>query len=116
MTYFNLKSPFGGMTQWIYQRFTAIFMLIYLIIILFLSLQNEGGFQGWMAMMSPLWMKILTTLFFYLMMIHAFIGVIHVTDDYISNLMVRKILNIFFFSIVLIQIITLPYILFGVVN
>jgi succinate dehydrogenase / fumarate reductase membrane anchor subunit len=116
MTLMSLKRPFGGMTQWIYQRFTAMFMLIYLLLIFVLISIKGDGYQGWFEVMSPVWMKILTTLFFYLMVIHAFIGVQHVTDDYIPYPGLRKLMNTLFLGLVVIQVIGLPYVLFGGVN
>ena len=116
MTLMSLKRPFGGMTQWIYQRFTAMFMLIYLLLIFVLISIKGDGYQGWFEVMSPVWMKILTILFFYLMLIHAFIGVQHVTDDYISFPGLRKLMNVLFLGLVVIQAIGLPYVLFGGFN
>jgi succinate dehydrogenase hydrophobic anchor subunit len=50
------------------------------------------------------------------MVIHAFIGVQHVTDDYISFPGLRKLMNILFLGLVVIQAIGLPYVLFGGFN
>jgi len=112
----TLKSPFGGMTQWLYQRFTAFFMIVYLAIILFYFVSYSLTYESWVAFMSPLWMRLVTSIFFVFMIIHAWIGVQHVTDDYIKLYLLKVLINIIFLIFTLAQIIYLPYFLLVTFN
>jgi len=116
MTRFSLKSPFGGMTQWLYQRFTALFMIVYLAIIVFYLLFYSFSFKSWVALMSPLWMRLATSIFFILMIVHAWIGIQHVIDDYIKYNNLKAFTNLVFLFLTIVQLIYLPYFLMVVFN
>lgn len=111
MSKVSLKSPFGGMTQWLYQRFTALFMIAYLVVILFYILFYSFTYQSWVTFMTTLWMRLATSIFFVLMIIHAWIGVQHVIDDYIKLDFLKGLINIIFLLLTLAQLIYLPYFL-----
>jgi len=112
----SLKSPFGGMTQWLYQRFTAFFMIAYSGIIVFYLFFNAFTFESWVALMSPLWMRWTTFIFFLFLIIHAWIGVQHVIDDYIKFSFLKTLINIIFLLLTLAQLIYLPYFLLVIFN
>lgn len=112
----TLKSPFGGMTHWLYQRFTALFMIAYLVIILFYFISYTFTYESWVNFMSPLWMRLVTSIFFVFMIIHAWIGVQHVTDDYVKFHLLKGLINIIFLIFTLAQIIYLPYFLLVTFN
>ena len=57
------------MTQWLYQRFTAFFMIAYSGIIVFYLFFNAFTFESWVALMSPLWMRWTTFIFFLFMFV-----------------------------------------------
>jgi succinate dehydrogenase / fumarate reductase membrane anchor subunit len=116
MSIFIEKYPFGGMTQWIYQRFTAIYMIFYFLLLGLKLYQVEINYDNWLMVMSPLWMRIVTIIFFYFMLFHAWIGVQHVIEDYIQSIVVRKLINLLFLLLVVGQLVILPYFLFGVVS
>ena len=99
------------MTQWLYQRFTALFMIAYLAIIVFYLLFYSFTFESWMAFMSPLWMRWVTSIFFIFMIVHAWIGVQHVIDDYIKLSFLKTFINILLLLLTLAQLIYLPYFL-----
>jgi len=109
----TLKNPFGGMTQWLYQRFTAFFMIFYFLIIAFYTLTEPFTFETWNYFMSSLTMRITTMAFFFFMIIHAWIGVQHVTDDYIKPVLLKWSINTIFLIITLAQMVYLPYCLLG---
>lgn len=108
----RLWQPFGGMTQWLYQRFTALYMIIYLIIltstIFFLK---PITFSIWSSLFTLWYVKLATVLFFYLMFFHAWIGVLHITEDYIKVMWLKKIVNSSLFLTMVSQMIYLTHFL-----
>lgn len=116
MSKVSIKSPFGGMTQWLYQRFTALIMIIYLVIILFYFSLYSFNYESWVAFMSQLWMRLATSIFFVLMIIHAWIGVQNVIEDYIKWIFLKSLINIIFLILTLSQLVYLPYFLLVTFN
>jgi len=112
----SFKSPFGGMTQWLYQRFTAFFMIAYSAIIVFYLLFYTFTYESWVAFMSPLWMRWATSIFFIFMIIHAWIFFQHVIDDYIKLIFLKAFINIIFLLLTFAQLIYLPYFLMVIFN
>ena len=66
--------------------------------------------------MSPLWMRWATSIFFIFMIIHSWIGVQHVIDDYIKLSFLKASVNIIFLLLTLAQLIYLPYFLMVIFN
>ena len=66
--------------------------------------------------MSPLWMRWATYIFFIFMIIHAWIGVQHVIDDYIKLIFLKAFINIIFLLLTFAQLIYLPYFLMVIFN
>jgi len=114
MNIHNLKNPFGGMTQWLYQRFTAFFMVSYMGIISVLILRFRPlTFDIWSSLFDPWELRYATLVFFYLMFFHAWIGILHVTEDYIKIIFLRNVTNLSLLIIMLFQLIYLTYFLIG---
>ena len=108
----QLWRPFGGMTQWLYQRFTALYMIIYLTILTsIILLLKPITFTIWSSLFALWYVKIATVLFFYLMFFHAWIGVLHITEDYVKVMWFKKIINIGLFLTMVSQMIYLTYFL-----
>ena len=92
-----IKQPFGGMTQWVYQRFTALFMFIYLSIMgVLISTYRDIDYFSWISIFDSRWVSFGTLIFFYLMFFHAWIGMLHITEDYIKWDTVRRAINFCF--------------------
>lgn len=105
-----IKKPFGGMTQWIYQRFTALFMVIYLLIMGILILNHSVfDYVGWISMFDSWLVRFGTLIFFYIMFFHAWIGVLHVTEDYIKWFAIRRTVNFCFLMMINIQLLILSF-------
>jgi len=103
-----IKEPFGGMTQWIYQRFTALFMLIYLSIMgILISNYRDIDYFSWISIFDSPWVSFGTLIFFYLMFFHAWIGMLHITDDYIKWNTIRRAINSFSLVIIILQLLIL---------
>jgi len=110
----SLKSPFGGMTQWLYQRFTALFMTTYMIsLALILTTYRPLTFDVWASLFDHWAIKYTTLVFFILMFFHAWIGILHITEDYIKVIAVRTTINAFLFITMVIELIYLTYFLIG---
>ena len=110
----NFFFLFGGMTQWLYQRFTAVYMLIYLLFI-FLTIWNNSpiNFYLWVNIFNSTYIKLATILFFLLLFFHSWIGMLHITSDYIKNKVCRFILNQFFALISIVQVVIICMIFLG---
>ena len=105
-----LKEPFGGMTQWVYQRFTAVFMVIYLLIMsVLISSYSVFEYSSWTSIFESYWVRFGTLIFFYVMFFHAWIGILHVTGDYIKWFGMRRAINFCFLTIILLQILILSF-------
>ena len=110
----SLKYPFGGITIWLYQRFTAFFMSAYFFLIgLIIFINSPISFLEWSNIFDPFWMKISTLMFFYVMYFHSWIGILHIVDDYIKNNLLRKIIIKIFFIAVFLQVIMISFFLLG---
>jgi len=104
----NILNFFGGMTQWLYQRFTAVYMLFYLIFISITIWNNSPvDFDIWVNIFNSIYIQITTALFFLLMFFHSWIGMLHITNDYIKNRIIRFFLNQLFALMSIIQSITI---------
>jgi succinate dehydrogenase / fumarate reductase, membrane anchor subunit len=105
-----IKAPFGGMTQWVYQRFTALFMIFYLLAMGILILNHPvSDYISWISMFDILLVRFGTLIFFYVMFFHAWIGILHVTEDYIKNFTVRRAVNFCFLMMIIFQLLILSF-------
>jgi succinate dehydrogenase / fumarate reductase membrane anchor subunit len=105
-----LKEPFGGMTQWVYQRFTALFMVIYLLAMSILILNHPVlDYTVWIYMFDSWPVRFGTLIFFYVMFFHAWIGMLHITNDYIKNFIVRRAVNFCFLMMIIFQLLILSF-------
>lgn len=88
----SIATGFGksGFQEWLLQRVTAVFMLVYIGGLVWLCLCTKPlDFTAWQAIFAPLWMKIATVLMVASICIHAWIGIWTVTTDYIKPLWLR---------------------------
>ncbi len=103
-----IKEPFGGMTQWLYQRFTAFLMFIYILfMIALISIHDVIDYSSWVSIFDNWWVSFGTLIFFYLMFFHAWIGILHVTEDYIKWNAARRTVNFCFLIMILLQLLIL---------
>ncbi|MDC0422724.1 succinate dehydrogenase, hydrophobic membrane anchor protein [Methylophilaceae bacterium] len=110
----NFKKPFGGMTQWLYQRFTALFMVTYMGTLSVIIFSSEPiTFDVWSSLFGSWVIRHSTLVFFYVMFFHAWIGILHVTEDYIKIIYLRNTVNLLFLILMFLQLIYLTYFLIG---
>ncbi|HWT27965.1 MAG TPA: succinate dehydrogenase, hydrophobic membrane anchor protein [Methylophilaceae bacterium] len=81
--------------EWLLQRFTAVVMAIYtLLIVGVLLVCQPSGYQAWQALFGATWLKIATLLFLISLFIHAWQGVRDIIVDYIYPHAIGKVLNV----------------------
>lgn len=75
-----------GLRDWLAQRVTACVMALYTIILLvtFLSASNFS-YEGWAALFSRQWFKMLTFVTFLALIYHAWVGVREIVMDYVTK-------------------------------
>ncbi len=89
-----LTEKYPGMRFWLTQRITALFMAIYIpLLILNICIQQPKDYASWVAFNSPWWWQLLTCLFFLSICIHAWIGIKDVFRDYVYNQQLRGYLQ-----------------------
>lgn len=73
-----------GMRTWIMQRLTAVYMLVYLLgFVYLLSCNLPLDYGRWREMFTHPFANIATTLFFYTLLYHAWVGIRDILIDYI---------------------------------
>ncbi|HEY8085680.1 MAG TPA: succinate dehydrogenase, hydrophobic membrane anchor protein [Methylophilaceae bacterium] len=84
---------YTGMREWLLQRFTAVFMTAYLILIgAMLIAQRPTYYVAWQSLFSPLWLRLATLLFLLSLFLHAWLGVRDIINDYVHPLALRMLL------------------------
>jgi succinate dehydrogenase / fumarate reductase membrane anchor subunit len=74
-----------GLRGWLVQRFSAVFMALYLVLFLVAMVAvRPAGFEAWQALMSQGWMRVATLLFFASLILHAWVGMRDILMDYIK--------------------------------
>jgi succinate dehydrogenase / fumarate reductase membrane anchor subunit len=80
----------AGLRAWLWQRLTAIYMAVYLLIIMIaLSVAAPHDFQAWHASVASPWVALPTLLFFAALLLHAWVGIRDVIIDYIRSAALR---------------------------
>ena len=81
--------------EWLLQRFTAIVMAFYSMLIVGLMLVRQpSGYAAWRGLFDAAWLKIATLLFLFSLYIHAWQGVRDIIVDYIYPHAIGKVLNL----------------------
>jgi succinate dehydrogenase / fumarate reductase membrane anchor subunit len=85
-----LKAAPSGLRAWLVQRFTAVYMLLFLVLALaclaFNAPHSYAEWHQWMA--NPL-AAVPTALFFISLLLHAWVGLRDVMMDYVKPLPLR---------------------------
>ena len=85
-----LTNKYPGMRLWLSQRLTALVMAAYIILLAALLLIIQpSGFDAWHAFISPIWFRLATLVFFMCLLMHAWLGVADVLQDYVFNKTLR---------------------------
>ncbi|MFQ5643919.1 MAG: succinate dehydrogenase, hydrophobic membrane anchor protein [Thiogranum sp.] len=79
-----------GLRAWLLQRFTAIYLAIYLLVVVsFITLHGPFSYAQWRAWLAGPWMSIGTTLFALALLLHVWVGIRDVLIDYLHAVWLR---------------------------
>jgi succinate dehydrogenase / fumarate reductase membrane anchor subunit len=83
-----------GLRDWILQRWTAVFMLVFTFVLFgqLIFFQGPLGYVKWASIFAAPWMKGLTVLAWLAWLYHAWVGIRDVFVDYIKPVWVRRLL------------------------
>ena len=93
-----VKSVLGvnhqGLRDWLFQRMSAVFMIICLVALSgYLMMHSDLAYYEWHGLFAQLWVKIATILFFLSLLVHAWVGMWTVYTDYVTCPVARLVLN-----------------------
>jgi succinate dehydrogenase / fumarate reductase, membrane anchor subunit len=85
-----VRKTFSGLGAWLVQRFTAVWMLAFLVfVLLHFALNRPASFDEWRAWVGLPVIRIGAALFFLSLFMHAWVGVRDVLIDYVKALPLR---------------------------
>ncbi|HIH2762275.1 MAG TPA: succinate dehydrogenase, hydrophobic membrane anchor protein [Candidatus Azoamicus sp.] len=104
----------SGLREWVLQRFTALYMSVYILFLVFyFCLFNGVDYNNWFNLFNSFYFKIFTILFVFSLVLHASIGMCIVLTDYIKNSFLRVFLDFMINLILLSYIFCIMQILWG---
>ena len=74
-----------GSMLWSLQRYSSLFILIYLVYLVGFIYSNDLDFFSWSDFFLSFEIRIISSLAFFLIILHAFIGLWTVGTDYLTN-------------------------------
>jgi len=81
----------SGLRDWLWQRFTALYMLVYLLLALgYILLCLPLEYTDWQALIHQRVVRIATVMFLFSFIIHGWIGMWTVATDYCSCTRLRQ--------------------------
>ncbi len=90
-----LTDKYPGMRLWLAQRLTALVMAFYIVLlVIMLLIMQPAGFAAWHGFVAPIWFRLLTLIFFMCLLMHAWLGVADVLQDYVFNKALRAYMQI----------------------
>jgi succinate dehydrogenase / fumarate reductase membrane anchor subunit len=86
-----------GMRDWLSQRVTAVFMALFVVLVLAQLIVSKGpiGYELWAGIFATQWMKSLTFLVIMSMLFHVWIGMRNIFMDYVKPYAVRFVMHVF---------------------
>lgn len=74
----------SGLRAWLWQRLSAVYMSVYLLLLLAYFLVNPpSDYQDWHDTLAKPWVALVTMLFFVALLMHAWVGIRDVIIDYV---------------------------------
>lgn len=105
---------YSGLKEWLLQRISGLFIIIYFIYIFLYFFTNDGfTYYNLLNLFSGFYFKIFTVLFSFSLAIHASIGMTIVLTDYVKNNFPRFIFEILVNILLLFYIFCVMQILWG---
>lgn len=100
-----------GVYEWIIVRLSAIFISIYFVYVFsFIIFSNNLSYEQWYSFFNNKITKIFNVITLLCILVHTWIGVRHILEDYIKSIKLRKL------GVGLTYTILYLYLLFGIVN
>lgn len=90
-----MRTPRGahyGLVEWLYQRVSAVVMLVSLLVFLVLSFGRSPGYAGWQAFMETPTVRSVALFFFAMVYIHVWTGLRNVVMDYVHSVSIKIVL------------------------
>jgi succinate dehydrogenase / fumarate reductase membrane anchor subunit len=86
-----------GMRDWLSQRVTAVFMVLFVVLVLAQLIFSKGpiGYELWAGIFATQWMKSLTFLVIMSLLFHVWIGMRNIFMDYVKPYAVRFVMHVF---------------------
>ncbi len=84
-----------GLRDWLAQRFTAVVMALYTVILLvFFLTAHDFSYAGWAGMFARQWFKLATFVTFLALFYHAWVGMRDIWMDYVKPVGIRISLQV----------------------
>lgn len=81
-----------GVRDWLAQRFTAVVMALYTLVLLVTFLTSRDfSYEGWAGMFAQQWFKMATFVAFIALFYHAWVGVRDILMDYVTSSVVLRL-------------------------
>jgi succinate dehydrogenase / fumarate reductase membrane anchor subunit len=78
--------------DWLAQRFTAVVMALYTLVLLVTFLTSRDfSYEGWAGMFAQQWFKMATFVAFIALFYHAWVGVRDILMDYVTSSVVLRL-------------------------
>ena len=85
-----MKKALSGLRPWLVQRFTAVYMLAFIVFALgYFTVDAPHSYVAWYAWITGPWVLMTTALFFVALLLHAWVGLRDVVLDYVKPLGLR---------------------------
>jgi succinate dehydrogenase / fumarate reductase, membrane anchor subunit len=83
-----------GLRDWLLQRISAVFMLLYLVSLgITLALKQPLDYDAWKALFSQSWVRVPSALFWLILCLHVWVGMRDVLMDYVRLAGLRLLLE-----------------------
>jgi succinate dehydrogenase / fumarate reductase membrane anchor subunit len=84
-----------GLRDWLAQRVTAVVMAVYALFMAgFLATHQPLAFTEWKALFGQQWMRLASLLFFFSLLLHAWVGVRDILMDYVHPTGIRLAIQV----------------------
>jgi len=82
----DLSRRLYGLRAWLWQRLSAVFLaLCLLVFLLYMSFNSPSSYQQWLDWVSNPVVNVIAVLFFFALILHAWIGLRDVVIDYVHS-------------------------------
>lgn len=106
-----------GFRAWLFQRITAVYIGVYIIVLAVKSIAMEGiSYLQWQQIISEPLMNVSLLLFFYAIFLHSWVGIRNVIIDYAGNVTIKILMLTFVAIALLVMMIWVSLVLMSVIQ